>query len=556
MAGSGGSSSATSMENRYPYYAAVPHIDSVMNEATRLYDNNIGNQVYDKQRVANLDPMFQKAMQDMLNTSAQMPSMTAPINSAMSSIATGGRTKEQNNPLATLLGISSGQNSIGTGGQYGDIYKSAQGQTAADQYGHGIIGSAQGQTQSEGYAPWLMNQARGPTAADRYGTGIVNRAAGATSSDQYIPGLMGGMAGIGMGQTSADQYLPEIMRRASQVGTGQSAADQYLTSMASGADAGKNPYLTDMLDANAARIGNRASSAMSGAGRYGSAAHTDVLARSIAEANNPLLAQAYESDQNRRLAATGQIDASRDAMSGRQLQGMGIGLQGAGQMDASRDAMTGRRLQATGLGMQGAAQLDQARNAAGALGLQGAGLMDASRNAAGLLGLQGAGQADQTRNAANLTALQGMGLLDQSRMGMLDRQLGATAGLTDVQGRNIANQRGAAGDQLNQFNINAQNAQKWASLIPGLMEAAYIPADRTAKVGLANMDYQQRMIDADRERFNEGQLGSWQNLARRQAIINGLPIGNSGTTQKTGEENKTASWNDLFKFGSNVGSLF
>lgn len=104
-----------------------------------------------------------------------------------------------------------------------------------------------------------------------------------------------------------------------QGGPTSSAAN--LAGMASGEDAGKNPYLMQMLDANAARIGNRVNSAMSGMGRYGSGGHTDVLARSIAEANNPLLAQAYESDRNRMLSASGQIDASNRAQDASRIMG-------------------------------------------------------------------------------------------------------------------------------------------------------------------------------------------------------------------------------------------
>lgn len=86
-----------------------------------------------------------------------------------------------------------------------------------------------------------------------------------------------------------------------------------LAGMASGQDAGQNPYLMKMVQDNANVIGNRVNSAMSGAGRYGSAGHEDALARSISAANNPLLSSAYESDRNRMLSASGQIDNSQRA---------------------------------------------------------------------------------------------------------------------------------------------------------------------------------------------------------------------------------------------------
>src|SRR6185436_3249295 len=48
-----------------------------------------------------------------------------------------------------------------------------------------------------------------------------------------------------------------------------------------------------MLESSNARIGNKINSSMSGAGRYGSGAHTDVMARGLQEAAAPVLAQDY-----------------------------------------------------------------------------------------------------------------------------------------------------------------------------------------------------------------------------------------------------------------------
>jgi len=58
--------------------------------------------------------------------------------------------------------------------------------------------------------------------------------------------------------------------------------------------AGKqNPYLQSILDTSNRRISDKIGSSMSGAGRYGSGAHTDVAARAMAEAANPILAEDY-----------------------------------------------------------------------------------------------------------------------------------------------------------------------------------------------------------------------------------------------------------------------
>src|SRR5262245_53250232 len=72
-------------------------------------------------------------------------------------------------------------------------------------------------------------------------------------------------------------------------------SERVLTPMASGTDV--NPYLKRMLEANDARIASRVNSSMSGMGRYGSGSHADVLARALAESDNPVLANAFESGQ-------------------------------------------------------------------------------------------------------------------------------------------------------------------------------------------------------------------------------------------------------------------
>lgn len=62
----------------------------------------------------------------------------------------------------------------------------------------------------------------------------------------------------------------------------------------------ENPYLQDILATNNRQIGDRINSSMSGAGRYGSGQHTDVMARALAESANPILAQDYATRQQQR----------------------------------------------------------------------------------------------------------------------------------------------------------------------------------------------------------------------------------------------------------------
>lgn len=69
----------------------------------------------------------------------------------------------------------------------------------------------------------------------------------------------------------------------------------------------QNPYLQAILDTNNRRIGDRVNAAMSGAGRYGSGAHTDIMTRALAESADPILAQDYQNRQQLRQQAAGSL---------------------------------------------------------------------------------------------------------------------------------------------------------------------------------------------------------------------------------------------------------
>lgn len=64
-----------------------------------------------------------------------------------------------------------------------------------------------------------------------------------------------------------------------------------------------NPYLSDMLTNQGNQIKNQVASTMSGAGRYGSGAHADIMSRAISESTLPILAQNYENERGRQLSA-------------------------------------------------------------------------------------------------------------------------------------------------------------------------------------------------------------------------------------------------------------
>jgi hypothetical protein len=66
-----------------------------------------------------------------------------------------------------------------------------------------------------------------------------------------------------------------------------------LRSLYEQAQGDQNPYLQAMLDTSNRQISNKIGSSMSGAGRYGSGMHSDVAARAMSEAADPILAQDY-----------------------------------------------------------------------------------------------------------------------------------------------------------------------------------------------------------------------------------------------------------------------
>ena len=74
---------------------------------------------------------------------------------------------------------------------------------------------------------------------------------------------------------------------------GVKAAQQLGLQQIQAAGQQQNPFLQSILDTNNRRIGDRVNASMSGAGRYGSGAHTDVMSRALAESANPILAQDY-----------------------------------------------------------------------------------------------------------------------------------------------------------------------------------------------------------------------------------------------------------------------
>lgn len=115
----------------------------------------------------------------------------------------------------------------------------------------------------------------------------------------------------------------------------QGASEEGLLQMMGG---GTNPYLQDMYDMGAKNIGESVNSAFSGAGRYGSGAHTGMLTEGLGNFGTGLFGGAYNADQNRRLEAMRMapgVSQNRYADAERM---MGIGGTVEGYQDRERQA--------------------------------------------------------------------------------------------------------------------------------------------------------------------------------------------------------------------------
>lgn len=101
--------------------------------------------------------------------------------------------------------------------------------------------------------------------------------------------------------------------------TGASANDFYKQVLSGKYLNSGNPYLQGMIDSTNKDVTNQTNSQFTLAGRYGSGAHTDVLASALADAENQLRYQNYSDEMNRMMgAAEGNVAADSAAAQAQQ----------------------------------------------------------------------------------------------------------------------------------------------------------------------------------------------------------------------------------------------
>ncbi|WP_455466910.1 tail fiber domain-containing protein [Bartonella sp. B39] len=117
--------------------------------------------------------------------------------------------------------------------------------------------------------------------------------------------------------------------------TGQNSTSQNLKNMASGHEIGNNPYFNEALQNTLNKATNTINSSLSGAGRYGSGAHTGVLADELGSIATQALSQQYNQDVNNMMNANSLIDKANQ----NQLAGANNFFQG--QSQANINALAG-----------------------------------------------------------------------------------------------------------------------------------------------------------------------------------------------------------------------
>jgi hypothetical protein len=120
------------------------------------------------------------------------------------------------------------------------------------------------------------------------------------------------------------------------------------------------------------------------------------------------------------------------------------------------------------------------------------------------------------------------GAIDQARQGYGGMQLSALGGRTGVEGANIANRAGAAGQYSDTLFRGADNAMRYGLSAPAIDEMRYANDERLLQIGAAQRGELQQENAANQSYFNEMRDAPYGALSRYTSIINGSPGGAAG----------------------------
>lgn len=320
-----------------------------------------------------------------------------------------------------VKGVESGNNSIGTGGMFGDIYGGPG--VGTNQFNSlyqnpGINNANQYQSlfQNQPTADYFgqsYKQAQQPGTLDQGIYGNIARGGLLSAYPTYNPSTGGTTGGVGQ---SADGTSPDGSAMSGQTSPGGSPGDPRLNGVPPPA-VDPNPYRSQALQDALSNAANATKAGISAAGRYGSSAYGDAMGKALGQTATNFNLNAYNSDMDRMMQAAQAQDQS--SIAHQQLAQQAA--QGIGNIQEQNQA---NKLQA----------------------------------AQGISNVEGQ-NAQMKLSAANSAA--------NAQNQNIQNQLAAAQGLTGVQGQNISNQLQAAG------------------MAPQMNDLRYADANKLLQVGAA-----------------------------------------------------------------------
>lgn len=473
-----------------------------MRQGQGLYQGGVGQQYYPGQTVA----PFSGQTQYGLDAMTQRAMYGSPVEQGMQDYLTGQLGQQQYGLGGAYGGASQYLNQIGAGQQA----LGAAAQPGADPYG-GALGNIIGGAPDLGAASQF---AGGATAPWQTALGGMTQFGGLGEAQQFA----------GTPQAGALPASQQAVQRLMQQGI-DPRASQQLGATAGGQFLGSNPYLDqaaqqiqqragrefseDIAPAIAAQFGGAGRARRGAAGVGGAGIQGDVLGGAAADMQERLAGQlasqvympAYESERGRQEQAAGQLGQLGLGAGGLQAQAAGLGGQLYGTQ-AGAELGRGQLASQQYLGERGLAQ--QAAQAGGQLGLGGGQLAASLYGTGGQQALGAIGQGQDWQQG-------GLDRQLQAGLGMQQGGLGGIGALGDIYGDQTRAQLGAA------------------QLAPQAGQLDYQNIDQLMRAGAISEDQAQRMMDAERQRFDFYQQAPWQSLGQYSNIVNQMPAG-LGTT--------------------------
>ena len=473
MGGSTQTSTSQQHSETQPWAPAIPGLQSVIGDATKLYNGGAGTGIYSGQRVAQLGDDSLTGLQSIRD--------------------------QFSSDNAAAQGISYGQNVLGSGGI-----------SSTTQQGLGMLSDVSGVTPQSVLAR---------SGLDR--NGLSAGSVGTLSQLGNVQGVdlsrLGSLAdSLGDPNNGVNRTADSFMNGSRDLTTegdlrgllsralAPSAAETNLSGIARGdfLDPTTNPYVQALAKVSAENAAQGQKEAFAASGRYGSGAFSGAVTKAINDTQTALYANQYNTEAQRQLSANSQIDSARQA--GTQL-GTGI-----------TDAISGVQQ-----------QNNQNR-------LTGAGLAQSqTAQQAGVLGqLLSGGEFNSNLDLSKAqSALSTYAQGTQNRLGALTTDAG-----NDLNGQEFNSNLGVTKAQgfINAGQNGQGQALQAASMLPALDAARYAPAQQLLGVGSLLQGQDQANIGAAQQVFDETNNMPWQNLDRYAGLMGGM-AGLGGTTDSYGK---------------------